>query len=82
MKNGDIATTLNCPLHLYKVKSQIANKERGWNTPTPRNKGCMHCLMLILSKYNIHKSHKQVFINDPYGYGFKFQDFIGVIFNY
>jgi hypothetical protein len=45
MKNGDIATTLNCPLHLYKVESQITKKERSWNTPTPQNKGCMHCLM-------------------------------------
>jgi hypothetical protein len=29
-------------------------------------------LWLILSKYNTHKSHKQFFINDPYGYGLKF----------
>jgi hypothetical protein len=45
MKNGDIATTLNCTLHLYKVGSQIANKEGGLNTPTPQNERCMHCLM-------------------------------------
>jgi hypothetical protein len=35
MKNGDITITLNCTLHLYKVGSQIANKEGGSNTPTP-----------------------------------------------
>jgi hypothetical protein len=39
-------------------------------------------LVMILGKYNTHKSHKQVFINDPYGYGFKFYDFISVIFDY
>jgi hypothetical protein len=25
---------------------------------------------VILGRYNFHKIHKQVFINDPYGYGF------------
>jgi len=25
---------------------------------------------LILRKYNIHKNYKQIFINDPYRYGF------------
>lgn len=37
---------------------------------------------LILSKYNTHKSQKQVFIKYPYGYAFKFQDFMSVMFNY
>ncbi len=37
---------------------------------------------LILNRYNTHNNHKQVLINDPYGYRFKFYDLISVIFDY
>jgi hypothetical protein len=39
---------------------------------TSKNVGHGKCTIkwLILGRYNFHKIHKQVFINDPYGYGF------------
>jgi hypothetical protein len=36
----------------------------------------------VLSMYNTHKNHKEVFINDPYGCDFEFEDLISVIFDY